>query len=280
MARRRWITPRDRNLPRFAIKCGPYHPVNRGKKRDYYMAKFYIDNGNPDKVYSVSLGADKRQANRVLHDRIEERIRDVVAQTDPSVNAAAKPLTEHLKDYRTWLEAEGVTEKHVALSPGRTERLFAACDITHVSDISEQKIKAHLRRQIKRGKIGEQTALHIFTNAKAFTAWMAGAAGKGEQRNKARIDHDPLRYSRLTFKSSKSIPTPTFRRVEVSDDEFDTLLANAANGPVAECLTGEQRVHLYLLARFSGLRASECRASALGTCTLTMAHPTSSLTPA
>ena len=88
--------------------------------------------------------------------------------------AAAKPLREHLDDYRAALLDKGNTQKHADLVTSRARAVFDACGFIFWQDLSAVKLSAHLAAERERG-LSVQTSNHRLSACKQFAAWMVRA---------------------------------------------------------------------------------------------------------
>lgn len=161
--------------------------------------------------------------------------------------AVTRPLREHLHDYEKALQSKGNTEKHVAHSLARIQRVFDGCGFVYLGDISASKVQNFLRG-LRDGEEGMsiQTSNYYLGALKAFCRWMV----KDGRAPTSPLDH----LSKLSAETDEKR-----KRRALSADELRLLIATASGNGTKSELPGKRRALLYRLAVETGLRAGELR---------------------
>ena len=169
----------------------------------------------------------------------------------------ARPLADHVEDFRRALLDKGNTAGHADLVAARTRQLFNGCGFRFWSDISTDKVLAHLAdlradkvdatggKATKRG-LSIQTSNFYLQAAKQFCRWMVCGG---------RAVESPLTHA-------KGLNVRTDRRHDrraLTVEELRTLLTAARGQPEYHGMSGPVRALLYRLAVETGLRQGEIR---------------------
>jgi len=176
---------------------------------------------------------------------IPDKLRNRLAQIgliNKNRAASAKPLTEHLADYR---QSMGDVTKHARVTHACLVKLFSDCKFVFWSDIQASRLYNHLTRLRTKREIAQRTFNSRLKAAKAFCNWMVQDRRAGESS----IAH--LRPLQITERE-------IIRRA-LEQDELLRLLETTAKGPVRFGMTGFERYLLYRFAAETGLRANEVR---------------------
>jgi integrase len=233
------------------------------RKRSEKWYALYLDAN--DEWKRKPLCADKTAAQTMLNDLLTQEDHKRAGRIDGFDEAMARPVAEHLADYKAHLQAKRNTEKHVALQMGRIESLCDACHFRRLTEIQASAVDTFLAdaRTIgiaivdaagkpvadvdgnpKRRKIGVATSNHHLAAIRSFTRWLV---------RDRRLPSDPLSHlSRLNPKADVKR-----ERRPLEPDEFAAFIAAARANKPFRGLSGESRVLLYLVAANTGLRASE-----------------------
>lgn len=201
---------------------------------------FYTDyQGRPRKA----AGYKDRQATEHLLRRLEkEQAQIKEGILPPHVDEMRRPIEEHLSAYLAHLRAKDDTPAHVALVETRLRAVIEGARIRFWLDLDSHPIAVYLAGRREAGELSAQTSNHYLTSAKGFSAWLAG---------RLRLP-DPLKsMAKLNADADRR---HVRRALEVID--FGRLLLAADAGPVVCCLSGPDRAVLYLVAAYTGLRAS------------------------
>ena len=220
---------------------------------------------------------DRRETERMAVEAEAEAARIKSGLADPRdvgyKRHEARPLAEHLADWRRDMLARGKTAKHAEqyheragklaalargarladLEPGRSREarekaartLADAMRSARLSDLASDRIQVGLARLREAGK-ANQTANHYRAALRAFSRWAW---------DNGRLRESPMR-------GVKGFNVEEDRRHErrsLSDDELARLIRAAGSGPDLFGMTGPLRAMTYRLASATGFRAEELR---------------------
>lgn len=200
---------------------------------------------DPDGVtHRVPLGCtDKSAAQTKLNELIRDAERRCVGLTNPAEEHLARPIKEHLVDFKQHLSAQDNTDKYVNEVCGKLERVMEGCVVKRLRDISLEKIEFYLAEQRRLGK-SLQTNNHNVRAIKRFSRWLV--------RSK-RLPKDPLsELSTLDPRADRR-----HERRSLSHEEFGWLVEVAADGGEVQGVCGYDRAMAYLLAAWTGYRRAE-----------------------
>ena len=211
------------------------HRVKR-QTRAYYI-KYRDADGKTERV----KGYVNKEKTRTLALKLEAKAAD---GPDPFREHREKPLTEHLEDFRTSLEAKNRSPQHVGQTINRIKALFAGCDFAVFDDLQVLRIESWLVEQRKRPDFGVKTTNYYVKAVKQFARWMV--------RNKRAAENPVAHLAEL----NAGVDVRVERRA-ISPDGFDRLVKAASEGKPFRGMSGSDRVMLYLVAGSTGLRAGE-----------------------
>ena len=229
-----------------------YYKTINGKRVKRYARKYSIKYRDEFGHWKTTPGytdkeLTKRKAASVEHD-VDCRRRGKV---DPYEAPKRVPLTEHLSAYRRFLESKQDCADHVDRTIARIEAVFTWCRFTKLDDLvaysATDRVNTYLklRRETDgESKISNRTSNYYLTALGGFCRWAA---------KQGRMPQSPIG---LIAKANTELDEPRRRRV-LSEKEFASLIKAADHGPSSHNLSGPDRAWLYLIAAYSGLRASE-----------------------
>ena len=236
-----------------------------GKKVIVDTAKWYIEymdaNGKRCRVPGYTDRKATEQKATEL-ERTAERVRSGYRPKEH--DELAKPLAEHLTDFKASLLAKGTSPKQAQQVHNRVKRILEGCRFVLWSDLSASKLQSFLAdlRQDKEDKKGmsAQTSNWYLQAAKAFCSWML---------KEGRAPENPLAYLQgLNVKVDRR-----HERRALTDGECIALLDAASTGSIRFGMPGQDRALLYLTAVESGLRAKELHTLTVGACHLEDSPP-------
>lgn len=210
----------------------------------------YIDAGGQRTVPRSTGTSDKATAKRILAKWESEAALRREGVIDPKQERlstqSARPLREHLKDFRASLESSGKTEKHITATAAAVEAVQERFAWQTLADITVEDVEAY-GASLRTAKAAGRTIQRKLASLKQFTKWC---------QITGRAPSDPL--------ISLRTPSPkTDRKLErraLHPDEWPLLRSAAIEGAPHPCgLTGPQRALLYELAIQTGLRSNELR---------------------
>lgn len=157
-------------------------------------------------------------------------------------------LADLLADYARHQRDRGNTDKQSAWVVRRCELVFEGCGFVLHTDLDAPTAERWLADRRSRpktdGGFSSQTVNHYVTALKAFGNWLV----------KARIAVENV--FRFLHKVNVEVDVRRVRRPLVGD-EFDRLLRATATRKPYRGVCGPDRVELYAVAAYTGLRASE-----------------------
>lgn len=152
-------------------------------------------------------------------------------------------VENHLDDYRDWLESKGNTVDHVRQTCDRVHATIEGCGFKLVEHLDAGRVSVWLSDQRQTG-LSPSTSNAYVTAVKSFGNWMVKAC---------RISVSPFAHlSRV----NQRVDVRVVRRI-LSSEELTQLVYAAEVGNAFRNLTGTDRAMLYLVAAYTGLRASE-----------------------
>ena len=86
--------------------------------------------------------------------------------------AEAKPLAEHIADYRAYLEAKNNTADHVKTQTSRIRAITGGCRFAFISDVSASAVTSWLSAERTAETFGISTSNAYLTAFKGFTRWL------------------------------------------------------------------------------------------------------------
>jgi integrase/recombinase XerD len=194
------------------------------------------------------LATDKTVAQRMLADRVEQAERGEAGMGDPFAEHRRRPLTEHLGDFRRYLEAKGKTTKHVRQTAQHVQAALSGCGFALFADLAPMPVVDWLTAERKAGRIGATTVRYYVRDLKAFLRWMVKFCSAPKN------PLDALEWAAEPGEQERA-------RRELPPDEllrvFDAARSSAQR---FKGLDGPARYHLYLTACATGFRAKELAA--------------------
>ena len=161
--------------------------------------------------------------------------------------AAGKPLTEHLEDFKSTLDAKGGTEKHINMTINRIQKIFDGCHFERWSDIAASRVLKYLAGLRDNGDgISAQTFNYYVSALKQFCTWMV--------RERRAAESPVSHLTRLNARADRR-----YERRSLSPEEARRLLSAARTGETVLGMSGQDREMLYNVALETGLRWSELR---------------------
>ena len=218
------------------------------KAKTEYSKRFYGTLRTADgKRKQVPLCED-RQASETLLRRLQtDEDRQRAVGVDRHASERKRPIHEHVNDYETHLRAKANTERYVTLTMNRLRRLLDATKTKTLSDLEASRITKTLSdwRERKRKPISVETSNHYSRAIKGFSRWLW---------TERRTPDDPLSPLRLL---NADVDRKRKRRAFTSQELQRLIKATTESGKRLRGLTADDRAMLYVVAAYTGLRASE-----------------------
>ncbi|MCX5673844.1 MAG: hypothetical protein NTX87_02450, partial [Planctomycetota bacterium] len=173
-----------------------------------------------------------------------------IGALDARREAAARPLAEHLVDFRASLLARGCVQRYADLMAGRARRVVEGCKFKGVLDVDAGAVERYLAglradrvdpsgKVAKRG-IGHQTHNFYVAAIQQFCRWLVDE-GRAAASPVSRLGTLNVRTNRRHDRRALTV------------DELRRLLAAAGGGPERHGVGGPERAMLYRLAVETGL---------------------------
>jgi integrase len=191
----------------------------------------------------VPLAVDKTAAQTMLNELVRKTERRAAGLIDRFDEHRQRPIDVHLEEFRKHLQARRVGEAQVKLVGYRVERIIEACRVRILTDLSASRVQKFLA-DLRADGLSIQTSNHYLRAIKQFSRWLVRDRRAGE---------DPLAYISM-------LNVATDRRHDrrpLTETEFTALIAATKAGKTIVRLKGPDRAMLYIVAAYTGLRASE-----------------------
>lgn len=191
----------------------------------------------------VPLAIDKQAAQAMLNQIVQRGEREKAGLVDPTEEQRRRPLTDHLREFESYLRNRGVTPKQVQETLRTLQRLIEHRKWRLIGDITASSALEFLGQLRQEGR-SAQTYNHYLKAAKQFTRWLV---------RERRTLFDPLAHvARLNVRADRR-----HDRRALSQEEFARLVEAARNGKRVEGIPGPDRAMLYVLAAWTGFRKGE-----------------------
>ena len=152
-------------------------------------------------------------------------------------------VENHLDGYRGWLLSKGNTNDYVRQTCDRVHSTIDGCGFNVTEDLDSGRVSVWLGDQRKIG-LSPSTSNAYVTAVKSFGNWLL--------KDRRFLVNPFAHLSRV----NQRVDVRVVRRI-LSRDELTYLISAAESGKSFRSLTGTDRAMLYLVAVFTGLRASE-----------------------
>ncbi len=194
-------------------------------------------------IRRVSLATDKGVAQMMLNEKVRQVEREKAGLVDPTDEQRKRPLSQHLTEFKRYLQNKGVTPKQVHTAINQIQSIVGRNKWKLIGDISASgtlEVVGELRRSGK----SAQTSNHYLKSIKQFTRWLV---------RDRRAPADPLAHlSKLNVSTDRR-----HDRRALTIEEFGRLIAAAESGPSIEAIPGPDRAMMYVLAGWTGFRKGE-----------------------
>lgn len=195
---------------------------------------------------------DKATADRILKKLVADtalRREGVIdPRADKVVEANAKPITDHLTDYKRHLIRQGRTTKHAEATHKLAERVADKGKIERTGDITPARVIKALNAMKSDERGGSIRTLNkMLTAIKSFTKWLVA---------EHRLNADPIGHLR---KMNVATDTRVQRRAFTEEEAWRIIQEAEQHGkPYGHAkISGEDRALAYMLALGTGFRSSE-----------------------
>jgi len=216
-----------------------------GKKVRRKLKKWHIRYRCPDGRVLRVAGYTDKEATKQLAARLEKKAaRQQEGMVDPFEEHRRRPVTEHLADFRRYLEAKGNTTKHARQTCTRAQTLASGCRFVRLSDLSASVMVEWLAGERTASHMGIQTSNYYLRDFKSFLAWLIKDRRMGE---------NPMAH----LSPMNANVEERLERRALQPKEFAAFVEAAGKGKAFRGLTGSDRVVVYTLAAYTGFREGE-----------------------
>ncbi len=191
----------------------------------------------------VPLAKDKSAAQSMLNELVKKVELEKAGRLDPFEAHAKRPLSEHVNDFKQFLKDKGNTDTYVKTTIQRAKSVIDSCGFTRINDISSSQVQSYLSG-LRQSGCSLASSNHYLRAMKMFSRWLH----RDRRSNEDRLLH-------LSTKNTEA----DRRRVRrpMSPEELALLIKKTKKSPLAHGLSGPQRVMIYLIAAYTGLRRNE-----------------------
>lgn len=210
--------------------------------------------GTTDKATTLIMAQNREREEMLIRDGMMNPAE--VARREQ----AARPLADHLAEFRDALVARGNTEKYANGSYKRLLKLLTDASITTIADLSADRLGVALGR-LKRAGASAATVNAGITVIKMFANWLdemdrIEAVPKGIRGLRKLDAANDRRYQRREPKADEW--QKLLEVAEASGRSYERR-EGSRHGPVIAVLNGPDRAMLYRVAAVTGFRVSELR---------------------
>ena len=242
-----------RTVDRSGKRCAKGAPGARSirKRSKTWRGRYRNADG---KVCTISLGTDRELAEIKLSEILRRSKRERAGDIDPFEDHRKRPLTEHLEDFRGYLDSKGNTPEHVSLTVSRIEAAFAGCRFEKLADLNAGRVGNWLsdRRKPKKSSDGDvvlglgiASSNHHLVALKSFGNWLV--------RDRRASENPFAHLSRMNAK----VDVRHERRALSADEMARVIAAAEVSEKTFRGLDGSTRAMIYRVAVLTGMRAKE-----------------------
>jgi site-specific recombinase XerD len=212
----------------------------KGSKK--WVILYHDENGDRrKKTGATDLTVTKRIA-RDIENRVALRREGVVDPRDESYrDHEARPLKDHLDDFRRALVAKGDSAKHAQVTAYRARRVIETAKTARISDLSLSKALDALQAIRTEEGLNQQTINHYIRAVKAFSRWL----WKDRRAREHHLAHLATANPEVDRRYVRRALTP---------EEAVRVIQAAETGPTVMGMTGPDRAALYAVALATGFR--------------------------
>jgi len=228
-------------------------PLNKAGDRivqeaEFYTVQYFDENGKRPKVGTRMADKDEAQkfANFLEAEAQKRRTGQSDAKAERYAKEARRPLSEHLADFRQYLQDKQNTPKYVELICARVGKLIDDCKAQHIADLTDAAVMAAIGA-MKAGGASLQTCNHYIRGIKQFSRWL-----RLQKRNP---DDSLAALAGFNVDTDRR-----YVRREMTPDELVELLRTVETYTTANHnMPGPDRAMAYRVALGTGFRAKELR---------------------
>lgn len=223
--------------------------IFKPKGRKSYVICFYDGTGKRRRVKGCSdLAATKVLAAKLESEAFYRGRGIVTAEADRQTQSRQKPLTEHIEDFKIYMQGNRRTAGHIHDTIQAITTACNKCGFIMLHDLNADSLDRYKADLLKAGSSVRKVNSHIVA-VKSFSRWLVrqGRAGK-----------DPLAALQKLGRAAAAADQRHPRRA-LTVKEAGRLLQVTRTQPTRWGMTGEERATLYRLALETGYRSGELR---------------------
>jgi len=226
---------------------------------EYHVVQYTDEFGKRRTVKGFSSLTESRKLGQRLEDDARRRKSGMVdVQADQRAGHAVRPISEHVDEFATYLEAQGITGHERRQKVARLKRLLTETKVTRLADVTEAAVVGGLG-VIKAAGKSNRTCMHFWKAAKQFTRWL--------KRN-GRMLVDPLAECML-HGYNPAVDRKRLRRdlteadgiklIEYLAKASDKVLVRRKGKVICRSVSPIDRIMFYSVAWGTGFRGKELR---------------------
>jgi site-specific recombinase XerD len=227
------------------------------KRGKVWYYKFIDGNGRPAERKGCP---DRRASEEMARAAESEAARVRAGLADPFEAHRKRPIGGHVEDYLAFLRSKANTAKHVNMTATRLRAILSGCEVERVGDLDAARISSWLADQRSAG-MSAATSNYYLQAVAGFARWLV---------KHRRMPDNPLNpLAPVNVKTDRR-----HDRGVLTQEEFDALIRATRPAKLFRGLSGDDRAMLYLVASYTGLRASELSSLTAGSFDLSSDRPT------
>ena len=220
----------------------------RARDRGRKGASWYFAYADETGRRRTIKGCPDKQATEAMARKLESeadlRRRGVIdPRADAYARHEARPIAEHLDDFRRVLESKGGSAKHPKVTQSKAARVLALAGVKRIPDLTLSGVMEAVGALRDEGWAAE-TINHHIRAVKGFARWL--------WRDGRTREHALAHLATSTTHGDRRRP-----RRALTPAEAARLIEAAEAGPVVKGMTGPDRARCYLVALGTGFRAAE-----------------------
>jgi hypothetical protein len=147
--------------------------IFKPKGSSKYVIFYFDENGQRRKKTGATDKTVTERIARDIENRVALRREGVVDPRDEAYrDHEARPLKDHLNDFRRALVAKGDSAKHAQVTAYRARRVIETSKAVRISDLSLSKALDALQSLRIEEEFNQQTINHYVRAVKAFSRWL------------------------------------------------------------------------------------------------------------
>jgi integrase len=191
----------------------------------------------------VPLATDKKAAETMLNELVRKVERRRAGLEDPFERHQKRPLAEHVRDFKKYLQIKDRVPKYVRETIHQLRSVIAGCKFEHIREISPGRVQEYLA-ELRSSGLSASSSNHYLRAIKMFTRWLV--------RDRRTDDNRLAHLSTM----NEDVDRRHVRR-PLTMDEFTRLIQAAEMGKKIRNIAGPDRAILYIVGAYTGFRRNE-----------------------